>query len=493
MVEFWEGLSNWVRSSLVAGIFLIVIAIFGFGWWFVRADYQVLFSDLKPQDLSVMTTELEKQKIPYRVSDDNLSILVDKALVHSTRLKLMGKELPLNGAVGFELFNNTDFGMTEFAQKINYQRALQGELTRTILSIAEVKDVRVHLAMPDQGLFKQSTNKAKAAITVTLRSGQLLRPEQITGIQGLVAAATPNLHAKDVSVSDHQGVILSRVAHDASSDGSISLGGSARNELKRETEAYLTRKVNMVLDGALGPGLAVASVDVTLNMDVIRTTTEDVIPAPNQGKQPHVGVIVREKEFSRDSGSVPSDAKDAGIGRPGSVQREVEYQVGRRIEQVINQPGSIRRLQAVAVVRKNLDRIQEDQLNKLVAGAVGFSVDRGDTVVIQIMPQITVSEANGIESSNNPKPINNSKASNDFRSNQSLIGANWISHIPSVVLWIGGTLLIFLVSTLIFLINKTGQTLPSSAATLSEAEKKMLVKEIRAWMDQDSMDIAKKV
>ncbi|MFY7940151.1 MAG: flagellar M-ring protein FliF, partial [Burkholderiaceae bacterium] len=131
----------------------------------------MLFSDLKPQDAGAMTAELERLKVPYQVADNGTAILVDKAVVHTTRIKLMGKELPLHGAVGLELFNNTDFGMTEFAQKINYQRAVQGELTRTILSLAEIRVVRVHLALPEQGLFKQATSKAKASISLTLRQG----------------------------------------------------------------------------------------------------------------------------------------------------------------------------------------------------------------------------------------------------------------------------------------------------------------------------------
>jgi len=164
-MKFWQGLTQRARAGLIGGVLIIVLGVALAAWWVFRTEYQVLFSELKPQDAQAMTTELERLKIPYRLGDNGTAILVDKTTVHATRIKLMGKELPLQGAVGLELFNNTDFGMTEFAQKINYQRALQGELTRTIQSLAEVREVRVLLALPEQGLFKQATAKAKASIT----------------------------------------------------------------------------------------------------------------------------------------------------------------------------------------------------------------------------------------------------------------------------------------------------------------------------------------
>ncbi|WCM91111.1 flagellar M-ring protein FliF [Acidovorax sp. NCPPB 2350] len=381
MISFWEGLGRSARTGLIAGLIAIVLMTVALAWWLLRADYQVLFADLKPQDAAAMTAELEKLKIPYQFDESHGAILVDKSQVHATRLKLMRQDMPLQGAVGFELFNNTDFGMTEFAQKINYQRALQGELTRTILSLSEIRDVRVHLALPEQGLFKQAQARPKAAITLTLREGQSLRPEQVSGIQRLVAAATPNMTAQDVTVVDKQGVALSRPAEEAGDTASSSAAGSGRLELKKETEAQLVRKATAVLDRAFGPGQALASVDVTLNMDQVRITTEDVIPGPSRAADSR-GVIVKERESVRDGGQAPLDAaRSAGGGV--STQREVDYQVGRRVEQIVSQAGAIRRIQVVAVIRQPLDAAQEDKLRRVLAAAVGTNADRGDVVVVQ--------------------------------------------------------------------------------------------------------------
>jgi flagellar M-ring protein FliF len=375
--DFWNSLGTSARRGLICGLAFIVTATIGAAAWVWRTDYQVLFADLKPQDTAMMVAELDRLKVPYKIAADGNSILVDGNVVHTTRLKLMGKDMPLHGAAGFELFNNADFGMTEFAQKINYQRALQGEITRTILSLSEVRDVRVHLALPEEGLFKRATSKAKAAITLSLKAGQSLRPEQITGIQRLVSAAVPGIVAQDVTIVDQQGVALTRAAA-AEGEQDVSSG---RLNLKRDTERLLARKATEVLERAFGAGQALASVDVTLNMDQVRVTTEDVLGAPGRQGQGTAGVMVKEREVARDVGAPLNGHADAG--RASNSQREVEYQVGRRVEQVASQPGSIRRLQVVAVIRQPMDDKQLEQMRVLVAAAVGAVSDRGDTVVVQ--------------------------------------------------------------------------------------------------------------
>ena len=379
MQQWWSTLPTRARLSLAAAAALVLVAVAATGWWLLRADRAVLFSDLRAQDAATVVAELEKLKVPFALADQGSTILVERSDVHALRLKLMGRELPLHGTVGLELFNTSDLGMTEFAQKINYQRALQGELTRTILSFPEVRDARVHLAFAEQGLFKQNAARAKAAITLNLRQGASLRAEQVSGIQRLVAAAVPGLLPQEVTIVDQQGVALSRVA-EAENDASA---GSARLDLKRETEGYLSRKAAAVLEKAFGPGQALASVDVTLNMDQVRVTTEDVIPAAD-GKGA-AGVLVRERESARDSAAPEARAGDARGARGSSMQRDVEYQVGRRVEQVVSQPGAIRKIHVVAVVRQDLDATVREQVQRLLAAAVGASPERGDAVVLQVL------------------------------------------------------------------------------------------------------------
>lgn len=379
----WNALTLRARATLATAAAAVFFTLALAGWWLLRVEHAVLFSDLRPQDAAVMAAELDKLKVPYTLADNGATLMVDRAQVHGVRLKLMGRELPLNGTVGLELFNHTDFGMTEFAQKINYQRALQGELTRTILALAEIRDARVHLALPEQGLFKQNTARPKAAITLAMRPGQVLRGDQVSGIQRLVAAAVPGLQPQEVTIVDQQGTALSR-ASDADGEGAT---GSARLDLKRDTENYLSRKASVVLEKAVGPGQALASVDVTLNMDQVRITTEDVIPASDPRGTP-AGVLVRERESARDTAAPEARGADLRSARGSSMQRDAEYQAGRRLEQVVTQPGAIRRLHVVAVVRQPLGEEQREQLHRLVAAAVGAQTERGDTVVLQSLQPV---------------------------------------------------------------------------------------------------------
>lgn len=478
-MNFWQGLTQRARVGFVGGALAILLATAGVAWWIFHTEYQALFTDLKPQDAQAMTTELERLKIPYRLGDSGTSILVDKATVHATRIKLMGKELPLQGAVGLELFNNTDFGMTEFAQKINYQRALQGELTRTIQSLSEVREVRVLLALPEQGLFKQATSKAKASITLTMRQGQALRAEQVVGVQRLVAAAVPGMATQDVTIVDGHGVALTRAE---GSNGEAEVNG-ARLELKRDTEAYLSRKVAAVLDRSFGVGQALASVDVTLNMDQIRTTTEDVLPAATRSGLQATGVVVREREVLRDSGaSLDTKVSDAGSSRNGSAQRDVEYAVGRRVEQVVSQPGSIRRIQVVAVVRRALDAAQEEQLRKVIAAAVGASTDRGDAVVVQSLVGGTIQTPDAptaVAGSAEATAVEEGVAANP-------VGAALFGQgAPSLLQLLLGGLLIAVLAVLLFRAGRRGgpsNGKDSGRAPLSEAERAAALRRVRDWM-----------
>lgn len=396
MKELWRGLTRSARIGLVVGAGAIVVAAAVAGWWLLRADLQVLFSDLSAQDAAAMTAELEREKVPYAIgepgAEGGTTILVDRKDVHRIRLKLMGKDLPLHGTVGFELFNASDFGMTEFAQRINYQRALQGELTRTIVSLAEVRDARVLIALPEQGLFKQARSKATASVTLTLKPGRSLAAAQITGIQRLVSAAVPGIAAADVTIVDQGGYALTRPAAADEEEAS-----SGRLDVKRETEQYLTRKADDVLARALGAGQALASVDVTLDLDRVQTTVENVVAAQPAAGKPLTGVVVRERETVREVGTPlgRGGAQDGGAAVGGSSQREVEYAVGRRVEHVMGHPGTIKRIQVAAVVKIPLDEAQRSQLRALLAASVGASLERGDSVVIQSIAALAVKPRDG--------------------------------------------------------------------------------------------------
>jgi len=400
LIEKWRGQTTSAQIGMAVGVTLITAFIIALTVWVYRPDYQVLFADLAPRDAAAMTTELERMKVPYQLGDNGNTLLVPKDIVHKTRLKLMGKNLGLHGVVGFEIFNNVDFGMTEFVQKVNYQRAIQGELTRTILSLEEIQDARVHLAIPEQGLFKKVAVKPKASITLTMKPGKALTIDQIGGIQRLVAASVPDIVAEDVTVLDQHGVALTRIASGEGVMSSTMMPLDTQLDSKRGTEDYFLHKITQVLDRTLGVGEAIASVDVALNHDQSRTTTEEVLPAKTGTQEGSpTGVVVRERQTMRESGANIASIESASSGKSPAAIASVEsdYQVGKRVEQVIMASGSLRRMTIAVVVKKPLDQAQVDQIKEVVSLAAGLNVLRGDAIVVHSMDKFKNASAEAVQ------------------------------------------------------------------------------------------------
>ena len=484
MRRFWD-FGSWpastaARAGLAAGALAIIAATVVAGYFLLRPDYQVLFGDISAQDTAAMTMELDRLKIPYVLSDRGDTqgagtILVDKRDVYKTRLRLMGQDFPLHGGVGFELFNNNDLGMTEFAQKINYQRALQGELTRTILSLAEIRDARVLLALPEQGLFKQNTLRPTASVTLILKRGQALLPEQVTGIQRLVSAAVPGIAVQDVTIVDQRGMALTRPAGDTEA-----ATGSSRLDLKKDTESYLARKATEVLDRALGAGQASASVDVTLNMDRVQSSTDELVGAPGKTGAASSGYVTKERETSHEVGA-PLNTAAAGTtgGNPGgqvggSSQHEVEYALGHRVEQVVSQPGSVRLMQVAIVVRKSLPADQLEKLRQVVAASVGASFERGDTVVVQM------AQADRAEDVADIAPV--------AAPGQSAQAGSAAARAPSEPVtaslwWLVALVVVFVFGLLLRPLFETRRA-HAGAAPLSDAERREMLVRLQAWMGE---------
>jgi flagellar M-ring protein FliF len=394
MLELWQRLETRARLGLVVGTAVVLLLVGSLAVWAYRPDYQVLFADLAPRDAAALAAELDKMKTPYQLTGDGNTILVPRDLVYKTRLKLMGQDVPLHGAVGFEVFNNADFGMTDFVQKVNYQRAIQGELTRTILSIEEVQSARVHLALPEQGLFKKTTAKPKASVTVTMKPGRALEAQQVSGIQRLVAASVPDIVASDVTVLDQHGVALTR-AGGFLAGADVAQEGMAQLDSKRTAEDYIGKKIARVLDETFGAGEAIASVDLVLNLDQTKVTTDEVLPSrKGSDDESPTGVVVRERHTVREgTGSQPAAAGPAQTQGTDTTSAEAEYQVGRRVEQVSVAPGSVKRMTIAVVVRKAMTEEQREHLRDVVALAAGLSPARGDAIVVNTMDSLVTRNA----------------------------------------------------------------------------------------------------
>jgi len=234
------------RQLLLFGaLFAVAVAVLGIGYYlFLRQDYVVLAEGLRPAEASAVVAELDKRKADYRLESGGTTILVPRNRADATRLAISGSEAAANGQIGFELFNKSDMGLTNFAQKINYQRALQGELVRTILQMEGVESARVHLGLPERALFRGERTQPSAAVTLALRPGLLPDAARVAGIQRLVAAAVPDLAEEHVVVLDAQGRIISAAAAPAQA------GGASLDE-RQAVQAYYAARARAALEARM--------------------------------------------------------------------------------------------------------------------------------------------------------------------------------------------------------------------------------------------------
>jgi flagellar M-ring protein FliF len=482
----WSRLGRGARGGLAAGTALVVLGSFGLGWYLMRTPYEVLFSGLERRDSAAMVADLEKDKIAYELQEDGSTILVPADQVHKTRLKLAAREAPLMGGVGFELINNNEVGMTDFAQKVNYQRALQGELTRTIVALDEVRSARVHLALPEQGLFRRAgaQQRAKASVTLTLKPERVLSREQVRGVQRLVAAAVPEIKPEDVTVLDQRGVALTSETMGPEGGGAVSAG----IEGKREVEEYLSRKVRDVLDQTFGAGQSIARIDVVLNQDQTRVTTESVLPSNSSDGHP-AGVLVRQMETG--AGNAGRTTSVAG-GESGEIRtRDVQYQVGRRVEQVVTGPGSVARINIAVVVKRALDTKQVDRVKELVATSAGLNRLRGDAITVfsidQVAPAIAPAASAPAPSTAAPAPAVDALAPEEpvrqpIASRMTDRNAAVDATLRQSVL-VSGVLLVLLGVAFAWARRRRAAQAPAEPKALPVAQRERLLVDVQRWLD----------
>lgn len=468
---FFEAWSAGKKLSFGLAAVAILAVVLGLAWWAQRTPKAVLFSDLAERDAAVLAAELDKLKQPYSLSEDGHAILVAADSVHRTRLALMGKQLPLHGAVGFELFNNADFGVSDFVQKVNYQRALQGELTRTILAIDQVQDARVHLALPDQALFRKDGPKAKASVSVSLKGGQALRADQVAGIQRLIAASVPEIKADDVTVLDQHGVVLSRAGGDEA--------GQAVGQLdaRQSLEAHLSRKAARLLDQMFRPGDAMVAVDVVLNHEQSRVTTEEVLagtPADHGGHP--AGVITRERTVTKE----PAGEATANNPTAQVLTQETDYQTGKRVAQTVSQGGQIAHLNVAVVVKRNLTEAESARVRQLVATAVGLLPARGDAVTLHAISDLGAAPtASAPAADQAPHDVFTPAAPDHTASQRASLS---VTYVLAAVL--AGALLV--VGLLWWMRRQQQRPSPAAPGPLSEGEREALLATLRQWLEPQS-------
>lgn len=233
------------QARLIAILFVAIGGVLALAYFaLLRTDYVPLYRDLRPGDASAIVTELDRRGIAYQLRDGGATILVAESESDEVRLAIAGSQLPLGGLVGFELFNDSDLGLTDFTQKINYQRALQGELARTIMLMDGVENARVHLAIPERSLFRGNRSEPRAAVTVVPRRGEILDEARVAGIRRLVASSVPELALANVAVLDGAGRVISSAL---ASDGNL----PPEMEERASVQSYYRARIRAALEPIL--------------------------------------------------------------------------------------------------------------------------------------------------------------------------------------------------------------------------------------------------
>lgn len=473
LFEYWRELSDARKFGLTAGVLLVVGMLGGAAYWLASSDYQPAIHSNSPEKVAAAVREIEKLKVPYRVSDDGLTVEVPRSDLGHVKVVLAG-DAAGSGAAGFELFNNTDFSTTEFTQKINYQRALQGELARTVSTIEGVSSARVHIVLPESGFLRRKSVPPTAAVNIAMAPGAQLGAAQVYGIQKLVAASVPEIKLDDITVIDQDGIALTK-----NKSGEADPAQRGQLELKREVDTYLEGKLKRMLNTLDPHGEFSVSVDATLNASDTRVTTEDVLPVDNGVGGKAAGVVVRERQSQRHDGVTPADS---GSSSPtsGSVLREVEYKTGHRVEQVATSPGSIERISVAVLARVGNAQTDSVTLRNLIANAIGAKEDQGDTIALVMLPPASVSSdegAGGVLNGINGTP--RQSGVRDQPSTRHGLGRDVIAGLA----WLLGLSLILVLAWLA--VRRANSTPVTREAPLSEAEVAQIVNRINGWLDKE--------
>jgi flagellar M-ring protein FliF len=405
-----SGFSNFIQSSfglniaLGAGIALAVgIMAAVFMWSMKTSDYRVLLSNYSDRDGGAIVAALAQMAVPYKFSEDGGTILVPSGQVYDARLKLAAQGLPRGGNIGFELMENQKMGTSQFIEQVNYQRAQEGELARTINSIGSVASSRVHLAIPKPSVFVREKQYPTASVMINLQSGRTLDMGQVNAIVHLVSSSIPELPAKNVTVVDQNGSLLSGKTSDSNDPNKLD---PSQLKYVRDIQDNLNRRIEAILTPLLGEGNVKAQVSAEVNFATVEKATETYSPNSNPEKN-----TIRSQKSNESTSSDPvkggipgaasnqagagKDANPASGGAATNAKREniVNYEVDKVVSYTKEPVGGIKRL-AVAVVvnlkssvdaegkttQKPLTDDEKAQVTALIKEAVGFSQDRGDTI-----------------------------------------------------------------------------------------------------------------
>ncbi len=374
-----------VSAGVIAGI----VALFVF---VTSVNYSALYRNLDDASAGEALSYLDANKIPYQVSDGGRTILVPDDQVHKVRMEMASQGVPAGGSIGYAIFDKTNFGMTDFLQKVNFRRALEGELTKTILEINEVKSARVHIVMPKERLFARDKKETTASILLKLSGGGLSRG-QISGINHLVASSVEGLKPENISIIDYNGNLLS----DPKPQNTMAGLSSTQLEVRKDVERYLEEKAQSMLDNVVGMGKSVVRVSAELDFTQVDRTNE--LYDAN-------GAVVRSEERNEESANSKDNTKEktAESSDDSKVESTItNYEIPKTVEHIINHVGVIKRLSVAVMLDGKTEQVDDgsgnlvdsytprpqeeiDRLAGIVKSSIGFDADRNDQIDVYNLP-----------------------------------------------------------------------------------------------------------
>ncbi|CAM2148791.1 MULTISPECIES: flagellar basal-body MS-ring/collar protein FliF [Paraburkholderia] len=396
------------RAPLIVAVAVLVAVVAGLVLWSRAPDYKVLYSNLSDRDGGSIITALQAANVPYKLSDGGGAILVPSEQVNEMRLRLAQQGLPKNGSVGFELMDNQKFGISQFAEQVNYQRALEGELEQTIQSIQSVKSARVHLAIPKPSVFVREREAPSASVLVNLYPGRVLDEGQVAAVTHMISSAVPDLPVRNVTVVDQDGNLLTQNAASAGLDAS---------QLKyvRQIEHDTQSRIDAILAPLFGSGNARSQVSADVDFSKLEQTSENYGPNANpqqasiRSQQQNIATDMQQSGAGGVPGALsnqppqpasapinaPAGASGAAASTPISDHRDTttNYELDKTVRHFQQSPGDIKRLSVAVIVNyqqkvdakghatmQPLDAQKLAQVEQLVKDAMGYDIKRGDSV-----------------------------------------------------------------------------------------------------------------
>ncbi|MFP4661048.1 MAG: flagellar basal-body MS-ring/collar protein FliF [Halanaerobiales bacterium] len=390
--ELWGNLSRQARVIIGAAVVGVIILLIYMVTITGTQQYQVLFSNLDPTDANAIVQRLEESDTSYQLENEGRTILVPQDVVYQTRIAMAGEGLPAQGAVGFEIFDQSSFGTTDFERRVNFYRAVGGELSRSIQDLNAVEYARVQITAPRESIFIEDEQPAQASVLLKIAPGYRLQNSQVQAIANLVASSVQNLNTDNVTIIDTEGNLLT---NSMDGDSSVFNGQVTMNqfEVERKFAEGLKQDLKVMLSRVLGPDNYTLQVKAKLDFDQREVESKEYEPVVGED-----GIIRSQEESSESYQGEPSAGGAPGTdtnipqyqnvedgGESSQYERSdiiTNYEINEKIERHVYAPGEVENISVAVVVNEDLDQENIDKIENVVQAAIGYDVNRGDIVTV---------------------------------------------------------------------------------------------------------------